>query len=232
MNDKLLRAAIAEFLGTFTFVFVGAAVVATGAGLVAAALGHGLILVGIILAYGRISGAHVNPAVTLGLLVGRQITLDRAIFYWVAQFVGALVAAVLVRALLPDAVLGLLADGTTFNVGQTIGSVTSADILRAAAFEFVLTFFLVSAVYQAAVFGKLNNLEALAIGLTLAGSIFAGGVFTGASLNPARTLGPALIGGGNLDYVLPYLIGQLLAGAVAGVLHMTLFRPQAEPEGV
>ncbi|MBE2268171.1 MAG: aquaporin [Anaerolinea sp.] len=232
MNDKLLRAAIAEFLGTFTLVFVGAAVVATGAGLVAAALGHGLILVGIILAYGRISGAHVNPAVTLGLLVGRQITLDRAIFYWVAQFVGALVAAVLVRALLPDAVLGLLADGTTFNVGQTIGSVTSADILRAAAFEFVLTFFLVSAVYQAAVFGKLNNLEALAIGLTLAGSIFAGGVFTGASLNPARTLGPALIGGGNLDYVLPYLIGQLLAGAVAGVLHMTLFRPQAEPEGV
>lgn len=232
MNDKLLRAAIAEFLGTFTLVFVGAAVVATGAGLVAAALGHGLILVGIILAYGRISGAHVNPAVTLGLLVGRQITLDRAIFYWVAQFVGALVAAVLVRALLPDAVLTLMADGTTFNVGQTIGSVTSADVLRAAAFEFVLTFFLVSAVYQAAVFGKLNNLEALAIGLTLAGSIFAGGVFTGASLNPARTLGPALIGGGNLDYVLPYLIGQLLAGAVAGILHMALFRPQAEPEGV
>ncbi len=229
MNNTLLKAAIAEFLGAFTLVFVGAAVVATGNGLVAAALAHGLILVGIILSYGRISGAHVNPAVTLGLLVGRQITVDRAIFYWVAQLIGGIAAAFVLRILLPDALLGVLADGTTFNLGQTIGSLTSADIVRASAFEFVMTFFLVTAVYLAAVFGKLNNLEAIAIGLTLAGSILAGGVFTGASLNPSRTLGPALVGGGDLSYVIPYIVAQLLAGAVAGFLHMALFRPDAEP---
>lgn len=229
MNDTLLKSALAEFLGTFTLVFVGAAVVATGNGLVAAALAHGLILVGIILAYGRISGAHVNPAVTLGLLVGRQITVDKAIFYWVAQLVGGIVAGVVVNVLLNGFMTPLAEGSATMNMGQTVGMLTATQVWSAAAFEFIMTFFLVTAVYLAAVFGKLNNLEAIAIGLTLAGSILAGGVYTGASLNPARTLGPALVGGGDLSYVIPYLVGQLLAGAVAGVLHMALFRPNAEP---
>lgn len=230
MNDSLLKGAIAEFLGTFTLVFVGAAVVATGNGLVAAALAHGLILVGIILMYGRISGAHVNPAVTLGLLVGRQITLDKAIFYWVAQLVGGIVAALVLSLLIGTAQAPLAEGSDVLNLGQTVGALTTSQVWTAGAFEAVLTFFLVSAVYQAAIFGKLNNLEALAIGLTLAGSIFAGGVYTGASLNPARTFGPALIGGGDISYVIPYLVGQLLGGAVAGLLHMALFRPQATPE--
>lgn len=227
MNDSLLKASIAEFLGTFTLVFIGAAAVtvAGGEGLVVPALGHGLILVGIILAYGRISGAHVNPAVTLGLLVGRQITIDRAAFYWVAQFVGGIVAAVVLRLLLPDSVV--LPSPDVVNIGEAVGTLTNTEVWRAAAFEFVLTIILVSAVYQAAVFGKLNNLEALAIGLTLAGAIFAGGVYTGASLNPARTLGPALIAG-NLSYVVPYMVGQFLAGAFGGLLHMALYRPNAE----
>lgn len=229
MNNALLKAAIAEFLGTFTLVFVGAAVVATGNGLVAAALAHGLVLVGIIFAYGRISGAHFNPAVTLGLLVGRQITVDRAIFYWVAQLIGAIAAGFLVSALLTGQLAPLAEGVDTRNVGQTVGALTFTQVWTAAAFEGVLTFILVSAVYQAAVFGKLNNLEALAIGLTLAGCIFAGGIYTGASLNPARTLGPALVGGGDLSYVIPYIVAQLVAGAVGGVLHMALFRPQAEP---
>ena len=99
--------------------------------------------------------------------------------------------------------------------------------VRFVAMYIVLTFFLVSAVYQAAVFGKLNNLEALAIGLTLAGAIFAGGVYSGGSLNPARTLGPALVAG-NLNYVVPYMVGQFLAGALGGLLHMALYRPEPE----
>ena len=229
MNDSLLKASIAEFLGTFTLVFIGAAAVTVAGeqGLVVPALGHGLILVGIILAYGRISGAHVNPAVTLGLLLGRQITIDRAVFYWVAQFLGGVVAALVLRLLLPDSVV--LPSPDVVNIGEAVGTLTDTEVWRAAAFEFVLTFFLVSAVYQAAVFGKLNNLEALAIGLTLAGAIFAGGVYTGASLNPARTLGPALVAG-NLNYVVPYMVGQFLAGALGGLLHMALYRPDAEAE--
>src|SRR5215207_264335 len=215
MNNELVRASIAEFLGTFTLVFVGIAAVASGQGVVVAALGHGLVLCGIIFAYGYISGAHVNPAVTAGLLVGRQITIERAVYYWIAQLIGGVVAAVLANILIPN--------GATD--GQTIGSLTANSVWMAALFEAVLTFLLVSAVYQAAVFGKLGPLAALAIGLTLAGAILAGGTYTGASLNPARTLGPAIVAG-DFSYVVPYLIGIFGGGIIAGLLHVTIFRPK------
>ncbi len=214
MNNELMRASIAEFLGTFTLVFVGVAAVASGQGVAVAALAHGLVLCGIIFAYGYISGAHVNPAVTAGLLVGRQITLTRAVYYWIAQLIGGIVAAVVANI--------LIAGGAT--AGQTIGSLTVENVWTAALFEAVLTFLLVSAVYQAAVFGKIGHLAALAIGLTLAGCILAGGTYTGASLNPMRTLGPALVAG-DLSYLVPYLIGIFGGGIVAGLLHVAIFRP-------
>jgi aquaporin Z len=228
VNNKLIKASIAEFIGTFTLVFIGAAavVVAPVFGVVVPALAHGLVLCGIIFSYGYISGAHVNPAVTAGLLVGRQIKLDRAIYYWIAQFLGGIVAAFLVRALIPDSALTDLGI-TTFNYGQTTGSLTASAPWTAAAFEFILTFFLVSAVYQAAIFGKIGHLAALAIGLTLASSILAGGAFTGASLNPARTLGPALVAG-DLSYVVPYLIGIFGGGVFAGLLHSYLYKSESE----
>lgn len=219
MNNGLLRPSIAEFLGTFTLVFVGGAAVASGQGVAVAALAHGLVLCGIIFAYGYISGAHVNPAVTAGLLVGRQITVERAIYYWIAQFLGGIVAAVLVNILIPDGA----------RLGQTVGSLTAGSVWTAALFEAVMTFFLVSAVYQAAVYGKVGHLAALAIGLTLAGSILAGGTYTGASLNPARTLGPQLVAG-DFSYFVPYMIGIFGGGIVAGLLHVAVFRPDAEPQ--
>ncbi len=215
MNNELMRASIAEFLGTFTLVFVGVAAVASGQGVAVAALAHGLVLCGIIFAYGYISGAHVNPAVTAGLLVGRQITIERAVYYWIAQLIGGIVAALLASILIPNGAVD----------GQTIGSLTVDSVWTAALFEAVLTFLLVSAVYQAAVFGKIGHLAALAIGLTLAGCILAGGTYTGASLNPMRTLGPALIAG-NLSYVVPYLVGIFGGGIVAGLLHVAIFRPK------
>ncbi|NDJ59600.1 MAG: aquaporin [Chloroflexi bacterium] len=212
MNDQLLRSSIAEFLGTFTLVFVGAGAVAATISnefsVVVPALAHGLILVGLIFAYGHISGAHFNPAVTAGLLVGRKIGFPSAVIYWLAQFLGAIVAALVLQLLLP------------FNspLGETTGSLTESAVWTAALFEFVLTFFLVTAVYQAAAFGKAGNLAPLAIGLTLAGAILAGGAYTGASLNPARTLGPAVMAG-NLAYVLPYFVGIFGGGLFAGVIH-------------
>lgn len=214
MNNELVRASIAEFLGTFTLVFVGVAAVASGQGVAVAALAHGLVLCGIIFAYGYISGAHVNPAVTAGLLVGRQITITRAVYYWVAQFIGGVVAAVVANILIPNGAAA----------GQTIGSLTADSVWTAALFEAVLTFLLVSAVYQAAVFGKIGHLAALAIGLTLAGAILAGGTYTGASLNPMRTLGPALVAG-DFSYLVPYLVGIFGGGIVAGLLHVAVFRP-------
>jgi aquaporin Z len=228
MDNHLIRPAIAEFIGTFTLVFVGAAAVyvAPVFGVVVPALAHGLIVCGIIFSYGHISGAHVNPAVTAGLLVGRQIKIDRAVIYWIVQFLGGIVAAFTARILIPDGALESLGI-TSFNFGQTTGSLTATAPWTAAAFEFILTFFLVTAVYQAAVFGKAGNLAALAIGITLAGSILAGGVFTGASLNPARTLGPALVAG-DLSYLFPYLVGTFGGGVFGGLLHAFFFKPEAQ----
>jgi MIP family channel proteins len=214
MNNKLIQASLAELVGTFILVFVGGFAVASGQGVVTAALAHGIILVSIVYTYGHISGAHVNPAVTAGLLVGNQIKLDRAVYYWVAQFVGAVIAAVVLNVIVP---------GT--NVGQTTGSLTVSAVWAAAVFEAIMTFFLVSAVYQAAAFGKAGNLAGVAIGFTLGGSILAGGTYTGASLNPARTFGPALVGG-DLSYVLPYFIGIFAGGVIAGLVQTYLFKPE------
>lgn len=213
MDDKTMKASLAELLGTFTLVFVGGFAVASAQGVVAAALAHGLILVGIIFVWGHMSGAHVNPAVTASLLIGGKIDLMKAVYYWVAQFAGAIIAAVVLNIIVPGAAKG----------GQTIGGLTVSAPWAAALFEAVLTFLLVSAVYQAAVYGKAGNVAALAIGLTLAGCILAGGTYTGASLNPARTLGPALVAG-DLSYAVPYLIGIFGGGIVGGLVHSRVFK--------
>src|SRR5690606_17573086 len=102
MNNGLIRASIAELIGTFILVFVGGAAVASGQGVVTAALGHGLALCGIIFAYGSVSGANVNPAVRAGLLIGWQITVERAVYYWIAQIVGGIPAGLVVAAVIPD----------------------------------------------------------------------------------------------------------------------------------
>lgn len=215
MDRDMIKAGLAEFLGTFTLVFVGAAAVASGEGVAVAALAHGIILAAIVYTYGHISGAHVNPAVTAGVLVARKIEPVRAVIYWIAQFLGGIVAAFLSNALIasvtPDPA----------NVGQTVGSLTQTAPWSAAVVELVVTFFLVSAVIQAAVYGRAGNLAGLAIGFTLLASIAAAGTFTGASLNPARTLGPALVAG-DLSYILPYFVGMFGGGILAGLIHSFL----------
>jgi aquaporin TIP len=228
MNFKEL---IAELIGTFTlcFIGIGAVIVAPRFGIVAPALGHGLVLVGLIFAYGHISGAHFNPAVTFGLLVGQKIDPVKAITYMVAQFIGGIIAAYLIVALIggaDGAVVGFL-EGTNepFNYGQTAGFLTETNVWQAAAIEGILVFFLLSVIYQSAVYGKAGNNAALAIGLTLAACIFATGAMTGASVNPARTLGPALVAG-NFDYVIPYLVGLFAGGAIAGGVHGYVLVPE------
>ncbi len=225
--NTLLKAGFAELLGTFTLVFVGGMVVtiAPQFGVIAAALGHGLVLIGIIYAYGHHSGAHFNPAVTAGLLVGGKIKVNTAVAYWIAQFIGAIIAGFLVRSF-ADA-LGNAAEIGAANYGQTTGALTSSALITAGVIEFILTFFLVSTIYQTAVYGKAGNLAPVAIGFTLAGSILAGGFYTGASLNPARTLGPALAAG-DLSYVPVYLIFIFAGGVVAGLVHTFMLRPDDE----
>jgi MIP family channel proteins len=212
MNNAFVRPGLAELVGTFVLVFVGGFAVASGQGVVVAALAHGLILAAIVYMYGDISGAHVNPAVTAGLLVGGKIELIKAAYYWVAQFAGAIIAAVVLNIILPGAAKD----------GQTVGSLTANSPWSAALFEAIMTFFLVSTVYQAAEYGNAGNAAGIAIGFTLAGSILAGGTYTGASLNPARTLGPALVAG-DFSYIVPYLIGIFAGGIIAGLVHTMVF---------
>lgn len=220
MNNPDYRAYLAEFIGTFTLVFIGAvAVMVAGQNdyeVTVPALAHGLILVGLIYAYGHISGAHFNPAVTLGLLVGGKISPVKAGIYLVMQFAGGIVAGFLLGVVVVD----------PGNYGQTIGSLTATDVWNAAVIEAILAFFLVSAIYQAAAFERAGNLAGVAIGLTLAACIFAGGPLTGASVNPARTLGPALAAG-DLSYTIPYLIGLFAGGAIAGLVNSYLLRDDA-----
>jgi MIP family channel proteins len=211
METNLQKAAIAEFLGTFVLVFIGGAAVVSAAGsggVVTAAFGHGLVLIGLIYAFATFSGGHFNPAVTLAILVAGKMDAMRAVVYWAAQFIGAIAASFLCRAILTSS-------------GPTIGTLTVDAVWTAALFEAVVTFIFVSVIFQAAVFGKGGNLAPIAIGLTLAACIFAAGPFTGASLNPARTLGPALASG-NLSYIIPYFVGIFGGGVLAALVQTYL----------
>lgn len=217
--DKSTKQLIAEFVGTLVLILIGGlAVVVTaveGNNVVVPALAHGLILVSLIYTFGHISGGHFNPAVTVGFLVAGKIEAPRAGLYIVAQFLGAIVGAFLITIVAPSSVF------TTYNYGQTTGILTANHVGAAALLEGILVFILVSAIFQSAVFGKAGNFAGLAIGLTLAAAILAGGNLTGASLNPARTLGPALIAG-DLSYVIPYLVGQFAGGALSALFHVNV----------
>jgi MIP family channel proteins len=211
MNSNL-KPAIAELIGTFTLVFIGAGAVAlarpSGGGIVAAAFAHGIALMVIVYVWGADSGAHVNPAVTFGLALTGKISWIKAAWYWGAQFVGGIAAALILRVLI----------GTGDGLGATIGTFTASDPGRTIAVEAILTFFLVIAVFGTAVAGRNGIAAGLAIGFVLTMDILMGGYLTGASMNPARTLGPA-VALGELSYVWLYFVGPLLGAAAAAFLY-------------
>ena len=220
MNQTLLKQCVAEFVGTFALIFIGVGVIAnhsnlnSNAGLLAVALAHGLTIAVMVSATGAISGGHLNPAVTFGLLVGGKIDVKRSAAYWVSQLAGAILAAAMVAWLLGSADVSgkdLVFKGTPA-VGKGSTGIQSIGI------EAVLTFFLVFVVYGSAVDARAPKIGGLAIGLTVALDILFGGPFTGAAMNPARTFGPAIIGQ-QWDHHYVYWIGPLLGGAVAGLIY-------------
>ncbi len=221
------RRYLAEFVGTFALVFIGTFVVAVGgerldggaATVVIAAFGHGLILMAMVYALGAVSGAHVNPAVTIGVAAVRKISVPDAAGYIIFQLLGAVVAVLLHAA--------ILSKGAT-SYGLTTPAPDVSDG-AAALLEAVLTFFLVTAVLTTAVSGKAPpGFHGLAIGLTLTASILAGGNLTGASLNPARTFGPAIVSGNFTSHWI-YWVGPIAGGLVAALVAWALhFRDAAE----
>src|SRR6185295_10642660 len=190
MGNNLSKALVAEFIGTFALIFIGAGAGALGlGGLVGVAFAHGLVVLAFVYAYGHISGTHVNPAVTLGILAAGKIDAGRAAAYIVVQILGGLAGAFLLRWVLGGVVGGLGA--TTLAEDMVIGSSTvSIAPAVGVVLEAILTFFLVNTVLNAAVGGKAGGHAGLAIGLTLTFCILMGGPLTGASLNPARSIGP------------------------------------------
>jgi MIP family channel proteins len=211
----LARRLAAEAFGTFVLVFVGAsAIVASkfpgGTDLLGIALAHGLALAVGVTATMRISGGHLNPAVTAGLLVGRRIAPRDAAAYLVAQVAGAVLAALLVKVIYPSGVASVVNYGAPSIFGQF-------TLVQAIWLEAALTFLLVSAVYGTAVASTAPSVGGFGIGLMLAACILVGGPLTGAALNPARAFGPALIASAWTGHA-AYWIGPLLGGVVAGVL--------------
>lgn len=203
---------VAELIGTFALTFIGAGAGIAGAGLVGVALAHGLTLAVFAYAYGYVSGTHVNPAVTFGLALNKTVSWgEAAVNYWLAQFIGAASAAGLLVVAVGRAHVA---------AGATVGVLTP-NVIPALIVEAILTFFLVNTVLHTAVGGKGGAFAGWAIGSTLTFAILAGGPLTGASLNPARTFGPAIYTGALADpsTYLVYFVGPLLGAAVAVFLY-------------
>jgi MIP family channel proteins len=218
MYDKLSTSLLAEFIGTFALIFIGAGAGALGlGGLVGVALAHGLVVIGFAYAYGHISGTHINPAVTLGVWAAGKIDSRRAFSYVVFQLLGGVAGALALRLVLGGDETGLGA--TRLARGLEAGGATiSIDPLTGVILEAILTFFLVNAVMNAGISGKATIPGGLAIGFTLVFCILMGGPLTGASLNPARSLGPA-VATGNFTDLWVYFVGPILGAVAAGLLY-------------
>lgn len=208
----MLRRYAAEFVGTFGIVFAPMALSATGhspggdAGLMAAAWVSGLAVLTMIYALGHISAAHFNPAVTLGFAVAGRFPWRYVPGYWVAEFGGAITAAGLAAAL--------------FGAGHGT-HIPTIPAGRAVSLEAVLTFFLMLVIIAVATDRRANGaVPGLAIGMTVVFDVLIGGPPTGGSMNPARSLGPAIFAGGAaLSHYWIYVAGPVLGAVIAARLY-------------
>lgn len=219
MRDPL-RHFLAEFIGTFALVFVGGAAImhardsGGSVGLLEIALAHGLILAVMVSATMRISG-HFNPAVTISFLATRRIEGMMAGVYIAAQITGAIIAAYVLKATFPEALFSATRGG-----GQTV----ALDVSGGQAFllEAIATFFLGFVIYGTAVDPKSPKIGGLAIGFVVAADILAIGPFTGASMNPARSFGPA-VASGTFEGQLIYWLAPIIGAVSAALLYEFLF---------
>jgi MIP family channel proteins len=227
-----LRVLIAEALGTFFLCFAGiAAILCTvppinsGGGLVAVALAHGLALSVAVNNFGGISGAHFNPAVTIAMLVTARIRAPLAVLYIVAQLLGASIAAVTCRGIFPPEAV----NAAMLGIPLPAAWATTSTIFCV---EFVLTFLLVTSIFGTAVDerGKTVKIGGFGIGLTVAFDILAGGPVTGASMNPARSFGPALAMG-HWNWHWMYWVAPILGACAASLFyhHVLLASPDEPP---
>ena len=222
------RAAVAEFVGSFALMFIGggAIIVTGGENLVAIALAHGLILAVMVNATMHISGGQINPVVSLALALIKKQSWTQAVTFVGAQIIGAIAAALLLKTLLAGAF-------DVGNVGATLGSLTDGNdsmktnAMAALGLEaigtFLLMFIIMATVVDKRGVGGSAAIGGFAIGLTLAAVILCIGPATGASLNPARSLAPALVAGAWQSHWV-YWIAPIVGAASAAILYKIVFR--------
>jgi MIP family channel proteins len=210
-------AIISEAVGTFLFFFIGmGAAVAVNAGRLEVALAHGLVLAVLVSALGVVSGAHFNPAVTFGVWVSGNIEARRAIAYVLAQCIGGLLAAIALLGVYPaSSGLGLPV------LGEGIDSIEGFFI------EAALTLILVIAVFGTAVDPRAPKVGGLMIGLAVAADILMGGPLTGAAMNPARWLAPA-VAPGHYENAHVWILGPLVGALVAALLYRFRWSREAD----
>ena len=225
--NTVWKPCLAELIGTFALIFVGAGSICTnqymiahgggGIGLVGIALAHGLVVAIMISCIGHISGGHINPAVTFAAMLTGKIKAGKGLAYIGSQLLGGALGGFLLLAIFSPEVRAAASLGATM---------LAADVSPGMGLllEMVLTFFLVFTVFATAIDdrGAFKSVAGFAIGLVVAFDILVGGPLTGAAMNPARTFGPALAGGYWANHLL-YWIGPLAGGAAAGMLYHHVF---------
>ena len=216
---------LAELVGTFILVFFGcgtAVVAGDKVGILGIAFAFGLSLIGAAYGIGSISGCHINPAVSLGVWVAGRMTLGEMIGYWIGQFAGAILAAwVLLVIVVGNSSYSLAANGLGQN-GWGPGYQGGYNTASALLFEFVATLIFVIVILGSTHKSAPLGFAGLAIGITLVAIHLVGIHITGTSVNPARSLGPALfVGGTALKQVWLFLVFPSLGGIVAGLLYRT-----------
>jgi len=222
MDQDELRRGVAEFVGAFTLIFIGGgAGIVSGQDLVAVGLANGLAIGIMVTNLGHISGGHFNPAITLAFRATNRITTRLAVVYWIAQFLGAFVAAAFLRAFFHKAIIGADPHAPVFGAGKGF------------LLELIMTFFLVWAVWATAVDprGAFKAIAGLAIGLTITIDVFMGGPLTGAAMNPARAFGPQLWSG-NWGEGWIYYLGPALGALIAGLGYDYLYLRPTQPDVV
>jgi aquaporin-4 len=230
-----LRAWLAEAIGTYALVFFGPlsiilsvayfGSVLTIPSLVVIALAHGAAIGLMVYTFGHVSGCHINPAVTISMLVTRRINIKDGIGYIISQLIGAVVAAATLKVILPD-----LGDKVHFGTQGGPSAILHNSVASGFAVEAILTFFLVTVIFMTAVHKKA---PAGMYGLAIGGMIFlihlVGVPLTGSSVNPARTFGPALISG-FWDYHWMYWAAPITGAIIAGLIMNYIFVKKAEKE--
>lgn len=208
----------AEFIGTFALVFCGTGAIivneqSSGSlGLVGIAFACGIIVTAMIYVFGTISGTHINPAVTIALLIGKLTSKKEAFFYIISQLAGAFLASILLKIMFP----------TNLSLGATLpaGALAQSFIL-----EFILTFFLMLTILGVASKKEFSNIAGLIIGLVVTGIILFAGPISGGSFNPARSIAPAVVSG-NVTALWIYITAPILGSIIAMLLWKSLSKSE------